>query len=101
MPFAGNYAPELAPRLAVVFASMTLTLAPPISKARNVVTMPERRLLDNPKHWRDGEEETRTLTDGMQFPETKARLLKIADEYARLAEESERPLQAKDKAAKG
>ncbi len=50
--------------------------------------MPER-LLDNPKHWRDREEEKRSLAELMDNPETKRRLLKIADEYRHLAELAE------------
>jgi hypothetical protein len=49
-------------------------------------------LLDNAQHWRRREEETRTLAEAMYNEETKARLLKIADEYARLAERAEQRL---------
>jgi hypothetical protein len=45
-----------------------------------------KSLLDNENHWRRREEETRRLADAMYNEETKARLRKIADEYARLAE---------------
>jgi hypothetical protein len=45
-----------------------------------------KSLLDNAHHWRHREEETRRLADAMYNEETKARLRKIADEYARLAE---------------
>jgi hypothetical protein len=43
-----------------------------------------KSLLDNENHWRHREEETRRLADAMYNAETKARLRKIADEYARL-----------------
>ena len=49
-------------------------------------------LLDNALHWRHREEETRTPADAMYNEETKARLLKIADEYARLTERAEQRL---------
>jgi hypothetical protein len=51
-----------------------------------------KSLLDNAHHWRQREEETRTLADAMYNEETKARLLKIADEYPRLAERAEHRL---------
>ncbi len=57
--------------------------------------MPER-LLDNPKHWRDREEETRSLVELMRNPETKRRLLKVADEYQQLAELAERRVKEKE-----
>ncbi len=57
--------------------------------------MPER-LLDNPKHWRDLEEETRSLAELMYNSETKRRLLKTADEYRHLAELAEQRVEEKD-----
>jgi hypothetical protein len=52
----------------------------------------KKSLLDNAHHWRQREEETRTLADAMYNEETQARLLKIADEYARLVERAEQRL---------
>jgi hypothetical protein len=46
-------------------------------------------LLDNPRHWPAREEEIRVLTELMRNPETRRRMLKVADEYARLAELAE------------
>jgi hypothetical protein len=54
--------------------------------------MADKSLPDNAHHWRHREEEARTLTEAMYNEETKARLLKIADEYARLAERAEQRL---------
>ncbi len=45
--------------------------------------MPER-LIDNPTHWLEREEETRSLVELMRNPE--AALAKVADEYGQRAE---------------
>ena len=42
--------------------------------------------LNNPRHWRDRAEETRAKADGWCSEETKQRLLRIAQEYDRLAD---------------
>jgi len=43
-------------------------------------------LLDDAEHWRSRAEETRTIAELMNDPETKRIMLDIADGYARLAE---------------
>jgi hypothetical protein len=47
--------------------------------------MPARYVSD-PKHWRDRAAQMRALSDWMKDDETKATVLKLADEYDRLAE---------------
>jgi hypothetical protein len=42
-------------------------------------------LLNNPVHWHLRAEETRLLASQLVDPEAKATILKIADEYERLA----------------
>ena len=42
-------------------------------------------LLNNPAHWQLRAEETRLLAAQLVDPEAKATILKIADEYERLA----------------
>jgi hypothetical protein len=42
-------------------------------------------LLNNPAHWQLRAEETRVLAAQLLDPEAKATILKIADEYERLA----------------
>jgi hypothetical protein len=42
-------------------------------------------LLNNPTHWQLRAEETRLLASQLVDPEAKATILKIADEYDRLA----------------
>jgi hypothetical protein len=42
-------------------------------------------LLNNPAHWQLRAEETRLLASQLVDPEAKATILKIADEYDRLA----------------
>jgi hypothetical protein len=41
--------------------------------------------LDNPVFWRFRAEEARTIAGAMTHPDTKAIMLKIADEYDRIA----------------
>jgi hypothetical protein len=42
-------------------------------------------LLNNPAHWQLRADETRLLADHLIDPEARATILKIADEYDRLA----------------
>lgn len=44
-------------------------------------------LLNNVKYWRDRAEATRTIADGFRIAETqKKKLMKVAEEYERLAD---------------
>jgi hypothetical protein len=40
----------------------------------------------NPEHWRERGEEIRVLREDMKDPRTRAMMLKIAEDYERLAE---------------
>jgi hypothetical protein len=40
---------------------------------------------DDAQHWRTRAEQTRKVSEGMRVPEAKAAMLRIADEYERLA----------------
>jgi hypothetical protein len=43
-------------------------------------------LLDDPEHWRSRAEEARTMAEQLSDPESKRTMLRIADDYERLAE---------------
>jgi len=46
-------------------------------------------ILLNPKHWRDRAEKTRAKADVILRDDLKNRLLRVADEYERLAQRAE------------
>ena len=48
-----------------------------------------RRFVDDPKHWYDRAAAMRALADKVNDIEAKAIMLKLADEYDRLAERAE------------
>jgi molecular chaperone GrpE (heat shock protein) len=46
-------------------------------------------LLNDPKHWRDRAEEIRTLATDIKDPESKRTMLRIAEDYEKLAKRAE------------
>ena len=52
---------------------------------------------NDPRHWRARGEEVRVLAEAMTYPETKAAMLQLADDYEHLAKRAE----ARAKGSKG
>jgi hypothetical protein len=62
------------------------TAAPPIVPAHHDIPANTSRRITDPKHWRDCAAQMRVMSDRTKDPETKATMLKLADDYDALAE---------------
>jgi hypothetical protein len=51
--------------------------------------MPSRKPVDDPKHWRDRADEIRALADDIVDPAAKDILLRIGEDYEKLAQRAE------------
>lgn len=58
------------------------------------MAMPTKPFYDDPDYWHARAEEMRVIADQMMEIETKARMLRIAEDYEKLAERAERRIDA-------
>jgi len=56
-------------------------------------------ILDNAEHWLTRAEEARSIADKLSDPESKRTILRIADDYDRLAEHAQRRAEKQSRVA--
>jgi predicted Rossmann-fold nucleotide-binding protein len=53
--------------------------------------------INDPKYWRERAEEARMVADELTDPDSKRRMLRVADDYEELAKRAEKRLRDDDK----
>ena len=65
-------------------------IVPPLCDPRAMQMTVSDSILDDPKHWLERAEEARSIADQLSDPESRRMMLRIAEDYERLANHARR-----------